>query len=194
MNDEERQKRLNGQLTGSRGTGYAEIFPNKKIKIEKITIYTDGSSKGNPGPGGYAAIIFEAGKVKEIGGRDLHTTNNRMELRAAIEALRALSGSENVERGEIEIHSDSEYLIKGITLWISGWLKNSWRTKAKKDVLNKDLWQELLEQTEKRKVEWHHVRGHADNELNNRCDKIATDFADGINVQLYDGSKEKYFI
>lgn len=165
-----------------------------------ITIYTDGSSRGNPGPGGFGAIIISSseGKVAssqvnetviEIGGREDVTTNNRMELRAAIEALRCVP-----EGGEVEIHSDSEYVIKGITLWVDGWQKNGWRTKAKKDVLNKDLWEQLVVETEKRKVIWNHVRGHADNELNNRCDVIATSFADNSPVKLYEGPRENYFV
>ena len=153
-----------------------------------ITIYTDGSSRGNPGPGGYAAIIFEGDKVKEIGGWEEETTNNRMELRAVIEALRSIP-----EDSEIEIHSDSEYVVKGITLWALNWQKNGWRTKAKKDVLNKDLWEELLKEVENRKVTWNHVRGHAESKLNNRCDRLATQFADGLYVKLYNGPKEKYF-
>lgn len=166
----------------------------------KYTIYTDGSSRGNPGPGGFGAIIEERdtsdkARIKEIGEREENTTNNRMEMRAAIEALRMLP--ENfADAGEInvrvEIHSDSEYLINGITVWIKNWQKNNWRTKNKRGVLNKDLWQELLIETEKRKVEWKKVLGHSGHELNDRCDEIATSFADGKKVALYNGSKDGY--
>src|SRR3989344_1382886 len=120
-----------------------------------ITIYTDGSSKGNPGPGGWAAVVIEnnyGGQgelVREFGGREEHTTNNRMEMMAAIEALK-----NTLENSEIEIHTDSAYLIGGIMIWIKNWQKNNWWTKDKREVLNKDLWEKILVETEKRKVEW----------------------------------------
>ena len=157
MEHNERQKRFNAQIAGSKGAGYAEIFPDKEVekflkenKQEKIVIHTDGSSKGNPGPGGWGAIIEDRNtsneiRIKEIGGREESTTNNRMEMKAVIEALKNV-----LESSEIEIHTDSEYLINGITIWIKNWQKNNWRTKDKRDVLNKDLWQELLEEMEKR--------------------------------------------
>ena len=161
-----------------------------------ITIYTDGSSKGNPGPGGFGAIIFgenDSSKgnvlsimVKEIGGREEKTTNNRMEMMAAIKALK-----NTPKNSEIEIFSDSEYLINGITKWIINWQKNNWKTKNKKQVLNKDLWQELLAEVEKRNVEWEKVLGHSGHEFNERCDEIATSFADGIKVDLFEGSKRE---
>ena len=161
--------------------------------MEKYIIYTDGSSRGNPGPGGYGAIIIEErdtsgeSRVKEIGGREEMTTNNKTEMRAAIEALKQLT-----ENSEVEVHTDSEYLMKGITIWIKNWQKNNWRTKDRKDVLNKDLWLELLEETGKRKVEWKKVLGHSGHELNERCDEIATGFADGKNVALYEGLRSSY--
>lgn len=155
--------------------------------MEKILIYTDGSSKGNPGPGGYSAILINDKEIKELGGREDMTTNNRMEMRAAIEALRSTE-----ENSEIEINTDSEYLLKGITIWIHGWQKNNWRTKDRKDVLNKDLWLELLAETEKRKVEWKRVAGHSGHSLNDRCDEIATTLADNLNIDLYRGPKEGY--
>jgi len=155
--------------------------------MDKIIIYTDGSSKGNPGPGGWAAIVFDGENVREIGGREEKTTNNRMEIEAAIEGLK-----NTPDNSEIEIHTDSEYLMKGITVWIKNWQKNNWRTKNKKAVLNKDLWEKLLGETEKRKVEWKKVLGHSGHEFNDRCDEIATGFADGENVKLYNGSKQGY--
>jgi ribonuclease HI len=155
--------------------------------MDKIIIYTDGSSKGNPGPGGFGAIIFDGENVREIGGRENHTTNNRMEITAAIEALKNIS-----ENAEAEIHTDSEYLMKGITVWMKNWQKNNWRTKNKRPVLNKDLWEKLLAETEKRKIEWEKVLGHSGHELNDRCDEIATSFADGENVKLYNGSESNY--
>ena len=155
----------------------------------QYTIYTDGSSKGNPGPGGWAAIIFDGENVKEIGGGEERTTNNRMEMMAAIEALKNIP--ENIE---VEVHSDSTYLINGITDWIKNWQKNNWRTKDKREVLNKDLWEELLVETEKRKVEWKKVLGHSGHEWNERCDEIANSFADGVDVRLYNGPKSGYYL
>jgi ribonuclease HI len=144
-----------------------------------ITIYTDGSSRGNPGPGGWGAIIIDGEKIKEIGGREEKTTNNRMEMMAAIMALQNIP-----QNSEIEIFADSEYLIKGITIWIKNWQRNNWRTKDKREVLNKDLWQKLLEAAEAKNIEWKKVAGHSGHELNERCDEIATSFADGKNVEL----------
>jgi len=155
----------------------------------KITIYTDGSSKGNPGAGGWGAIIFDEEKVLEIGGNEENTTNNRMEMMAAIKALEL---AHELTHEQIEINTDSEYLLKGITIWIHDWQKNGWRTKAKKEVLNKDLWEELWELTQKRKVEWKKVLGHSGHELNERCDEIATTFADGNDPVLYNGLKSSY--
>jgi len=173
--------------------------------MDKIIIYTDGSSKGNPGPGGWGAIIFASTqkvggptesvghgeKVKEIGGREEMTTNNKMEMMAAIEALKYVSRN-FVDTEGIEVHSDSTYLINGITIWIKNWQKNNWRTKDKREVLNKDLWEELLVETEKRKVEWKKVLGHSGHEFNERCDEIAQGFADGENIKLYNGSEDGY--
>jgi ribonuclease HI len=155
-----------------------------------ITIYTDGSSKGNPGPGGWGAIISSqqpVASIKEIGGREEKTTNNRMEMSAAIEALKNIP-----ENSEVEIHSDSTYLINGITDWIEKWQKNNWRTKDKREVLNKDLWQKLLEATAGKNIEWKKVAGHSGHEENERCDEIATGFADGERVELYNGLKQGY--
>ncbi|KKP56216.1 MAG: ribonuclease H [Parcubacteria group bacterium GW2011_GWB1_35_5] len=152
-----------------------------------VEIYTDGSSKGNPGQGGWGAIIFDEEKVLEIGGNEENTTNNRMEMRAAIEALKILP-----EGAEAKLHTDSEYLMKGITIWILGWQKNNWRTKDKKEVLNKDLWQELWRETEKRKVEWKKVLGHSGHTLNERCDEIAQSLANGKQMKLFEGNLLDY--
>ena len=163
-----------------------------------ITIYTDGSSKGNPGPGGWGTIVFSGKdlvvRIKELGGREEKTTNNRMEMRAAIEGLRALSKLEDTERSEVEIHTDSEYLMKGATLWILGWQKNNWKTKDKKAVLNQDLWEELSVEMGKRKVKWEKVRGHSGHKFNDRCDEIAQSLALGKKVVLYDGDERSYKI
>ena len=167
-----------------------------RIFFMKITIYTDGSSKGNPGSGGWGAVVIKdnygdpkGASVQEVGGREDNTTNNRMEMKAAIEALRLVPFAQDVF---VEIHTDSEYLMKGITIWIKNWQKNGWRTKDKKEVLNKDLWQELWQETEKRKVEWKKVLGHSGHTLNERCDEIAQSFADGSPVKLFNGLKADY--
>jgi len=164
--------------------------------MNEYIIYTDGSSKGNPGPGGWGAIIFNVGHIKELGGREERTTNNRMEMVAAIETLRNIPEKPTtIENSEIkiEMHTDSEYLINGITKWILGWQKNNWRTKDKREVLNKDLWEKLLAETEKRKIEWKKVLGHSGHEWNDRCDEIATNFADGLtDIGLYDGPESGY--
>lgn len=170
--------------------------------MQKFIVYTDGSSKGNPGPGGWAAILIGALRqaqgnneefVVEIGGREEKTTNNRMEMKAAIGALKYVEEAcPNNEIGRVEIHADSEYLINGITKWIYGWQANGWRTKDKKQVLNQDLWEELAREASKREVNWQKVAGHSGHALNDRCDEIATGFADGKKMDLYNGPKEKY--
>lgn len=159
--------------------------------MEDIIIFADGASKGNPGPGGWGAILVNDG-VREIGGREEHTTNNRMELRAAIEALKAAAEM----KGSIVFSTDSEYVIKGVTLWSKDWIRRGWKTAAKKPVLNIDLWKELLDQVEGRAawggIRWNHVRGHAGVVLNERTDQIASDFAEGVPVDLYKGTKSEY--
>jgi len=163
-----------------------------------ITIYTDGSSRGNPGPGGWAAIIMlddssksqitnSKSQIVEIGGREDHTTNNKMELTATIKALENISNAE-----QIELNTDSEYVMKGITLWVHNWQKKGWKTAAKKPVLNQELWQELLAVTEGKEITWKYVPGHAGVPLNERADVIATTFADNMKIDLYDGPREKY--
>lgn len=153
----------------------------------KKVIFTDGSSRGNPGPGGWGAIVISADKVRELGGKEAMTTNNRMELKGAIEALRVLDNTES-----IIVHSDSQYVIKGITEWIVGWQKKGWKNSQKKAVLNRDLWEELLEVSENKDIEWNYVAGHSEIAGNERCDEIATQFADGEKVKLYHGPKGKY--
>jgi len=169
-----------------------------------ITIFTDGASRGNPGPGGFGAVLIfpspneknnEVGimnyEVKELGGREEYTTNNRMELRAAIEALRFVS-SLNAKR--LTLYADSSYLINGITKWIFGWQKNGWKTKAKKDVENRDLWDELTNITRGKDIQWKYVGGHIGVEGNERCDEIATSFALGEQPKLYSGPISGYFV
>jgi len=154
-----------------------------------ITIYTDGSSRGNPGPGGWAAIVMDEVRAVELGGREEHTTNNRMELMGAIEGLR-FAGTLSTD--PIEVYTDSEYVMKGITQWIEGWQKRNWKTASKKPVLNQDLWRELLVQIEGKKIEWKYVAGHSGHAFNDRCDEIATSQADDINISLFNGSRSDY--
>lgn len=152
-----------------------------------ITIFTDGAARGNPGPGGWGAIIAKEFDVREIGGFDPYTTNNKMELTAAIEALK------NLEFGvTARIHTDSEYVMKGMTEWIGNWQKNGWKTAAKKPVENQDLWKALLEATMGKTVEWKYVAGHSGNAANERCDEIATKYADSLSVELYAGPLSSY--
>ena len=157
---------------------------------DKIIIFCDGSSRGNPGPGGWGAIISENGMVAELGGGEKFTTNNKMELTGAIRALESVKDAKK----EIILHTDSTYVVKGMTEWIGGWQKNNWRTKAKKDVLNRELWEALLAASENKKIAWRHVAGHAGVPGNERCDAIATSFADGMNPKLFDGNSSDYSI
>lgn len=167
--------------------------------MHMVIIYTDGSSRGNPGPGGWAAVISYKLKVKsvqkdwitEIGDREAHTTNNRMELTACIKALEFVSNLQ-LSTVNLQLFTDSEYVMKGITLWIKGWQAKGWKTAAKKPVLNQDLWQELLMVTEGKNISWKYVAGHSGELLNERCDEIATSFADGLNIDLYDGPRNSY--
>jgi ribonuclease HI len=153
-----------------------------------VTIYTDGSSRGNPGPGGWGAIVAYEDRVIELGGGEEHTTNNKMELTAAIRAIGSLEGQDAV------VYTDSEYVMKGITVWIHGWQKKGWKTAAKKPVLNQELWQELLAVSESKNLEWKYVAGHSGHDANERCDEIATSFADGFTPELYDGPRSHYRI
>lgn len=149
-------------------------------------IFTDGASRGNPGPGGWAAVILENDTVQEIGGHAEHTTNNRMELAAAIEALKA------TKNDSLDVYTDSKYLINGITKWIYGWQSNNWVTKSKEDVLNRDQWEELGSLAEGKTIKWHYVGGHVGIEGNERCDEIATSFADNEKISLYSGPVDSY--
>jgi ribonuclease HI len=137
--------------------------------VRTVQIVTDGSCLGNPGPGGWAAILRYKQQEKEIWGCEPHTTNNRMELRAAIEGLRSLR-----EECEVQVVTDSEYLKNGITEWIHGWKRNGWMTKAKKPVVNQDLWKDLDAQVSRHKTTWVWTKGHASNADNNRCDELAS--------------------
>lgn len=133
-----------------------------------VEIYTDGACSGNPGPGGWGAILRYGENEKELSGGAAETTNNRMELSAAIEALRALK-----RPSRVRIHTDSTYVKDGITKWIVNWKRNGWRTAAKKPVKNVDLWQDLYDALKDHDVEWHWVKGHAGHTENERADALA---------------------
>ena len=151
-------------------------------------IYTDGSSRGNPGPGGWASIISFDGVVVELGGSEKVTTNNRMEILAVISALEYMVGKnkENI------VHTDSSYVLNGATRWVQGWKNNNWQTQAKGEVLNKDLWLRMDSVLQKVRTSWVLVPGHAGVPANERCDEIATSFADGEITPLYSGVEKDY--
>ena len=137
--------------------------------MKKVQIITDGACLGNPGPGGWAAILLYNEHRKELWGSEPQTTNNRMELRAAIEGLRALK-----EGCAVELVTDSEYLKNGITTWIHGWKRKGWTTAAKKPVVNQDLWKALDSEASRHRTDWVWTKGHANHEDNNRADELAT--------------------
>tara|TARA_B110000438_G_scaffold286339_1_gene317447 strand:- start:705 stop:1151 length:447 start_codon:yes stop_codon:yes gene_type:complete len=139
------------------------------------TIYTDGSCTGNPGPGGWAAIIFLEDKKKELFGGEKLTTNNRMELTAAIKALEYCNEQEGEQPSlmQLKIYTDSNYVKDGITIWINNWEKNNWKTSDKKNVKNVDLWKKLKELVKFRKIEWIWIKGHSNNPMNDLVDKLA---------------------
>lgn len=144
--------------------------------MKKITLYTDGACSYNPGPGGYGAILIFDGKEKVISGGDKNTTNNRMELMAAIEGLKAIK-----EPCEVDLYTDSAYVCNAFAQgWITNWIMKGWKGSNNKPVLNKELWEELIALTNIHKVNFHKVKGHADNIYNNRCDQIARSEVDAI--------------
>jgi len=139
-------------------------------ELKRVKVYTDGACSGNPGKGGWGAILMHGETEKELSGFEAHTTNNRMELTAAIEGLKALKYP-----CDVELYSDSSYLVNAFTNnWIDNWKLNGWRNSSKDEVKNRDLWEQLTELTGTHKVRWIKVKGHSDNEYNNRCDKLAT--------------------
>lgn len=141
--------------------------------MKQVEIFTDGACKGNPGPGGWGALLRMGRHEKELRGREGDTTNNRMEMTAVIRALEALK-----EPCEIALYSDSKYVIDGITKWVHGWKKRGWINAAKKPVANADLWHDLIEQAARHTISWNWVRGHNGHEENERVDQIASDEAD----------------
>ncbi len=153
-----------------------------------VKIFTDGAAKGNPGPGGYGAVLLLGDVVLELGDRKGLTTNNEMELRAVVEALKQVPE----EVSEVEIFTDSKYVVEGATGWTFGWMKNGWKTKTGSDVLHKALWEELVVLLKRVKVEWHKVPGHVGIIGNERADIIASNFGEGKEVVLYDGPRAGY--
>jgi ribonuclease HI len=172
------------------------------IKYNKVTIYTDGAAKGNPGRAGWGAVVLfsqnygDPKGIYEMGGRVDHATNNQMELTAPIEALKYLKNSGlypypaspysrgRSKEGVLEIVSDSKYVILGITEWIFGWQKSNWRNAANKPVMNKEMWEELYDLAQELKPKWTYVKGHNEDKWNERADVIATSFASGEPVEL----------
>jgi ribonuclease HI len=157
--------------------GQINLIAQSKIQ----SIYTDGACSGNPGPGGWGVVIyFVDGSVHELGGAVAQTTNNRMEMQAAIAALEFLKAA---GQADVNLYTDSEYVKKGITEWIGGWKRKGWKNSQGKPVLNQDLWQ-ILDQLNSPQVKWQYVRGHAGNEGNERCDVIARAFSLGRTPEL----------
>lgn len=162
---------------------------------QHIVIFTDGAAKGNPGPGGWGAIVATPdGGVTELGGGARHTTNNRMELTGVIAALRHVRGTP----GEVALYTDSTYVIRGITQWVHVWRRRGWKTADKKDVLNREYWETLLELVAARgpagAIHWRHLPGHAGIPGNERADAIATAFAAGRPAALFTGRRDDYEI
>jgi ribonuclease HI len=137
--------------------------------MNSVIIYTDGACLGNPGPGGWAAVLSYGEHQKGLSGRFRQTTNNRMELRAAVEALNALK-----RPCRVDLYTDSVYLRSGITQWVHKWQRNGWKTASKDPVKNQDLWMALMDAVERHEVKWHWTKGHAGDELNERADELAT--------------------
>jgi len=144
-------------------------------ELPLVEIATDGACKGNPGPGGWGAVLRFGGAEKDLSGRENPTTNNRMELMAAIRALEALK-----KPCRVKLSTDSRYVMDGLTKWIHGWRKNGWKTADRKPVKNADLWQELLDAAAPHRIEWIWVKGHAGHPDNERADKLASDAALGL--------------
>lgn len=158
------------------------------MNSDHVVIYTDGAARGNPGPGGWGAVVVEGGSVTELGAGAKHTTNNRMELTAAIEGLRAVKSTQQM----IVLYTDSAYVVNGITKWVAGWQARGWKTTQKEDVLNRDLWEALIEAAQGKQVTWRQIEGHAGLVGNERVDAIATAYADGVDAGLYRGAYDAY--
>ena len=147
--------------------------------MKQVTIYSDGACQGNPGPGGWAAILIYGAVRKEVSGACPATTNNQMELTAAIEALRLLK-----EPCKVDFYTDSEYVRQGMTSWLAGWKKKGWRTAGKKPVKNVEFWRALDAEAERHEVSWHWVRGHNEQPENERCDELATQAIANLRAEM----------
>ncbi len=145
------------------------------LRVTKVEIFTDGACKGNPGPGGWGALLRMGQHEKELSGSEAHTTNNRMEMMAVISALKALT-----RPCEVRLHSDSKYVIDGITKWVHGWKRKGWVNASKKPVRNAELWHDLIEASAPHKIEWIWVKGHNGHPENERVDKLASDAAERV--------------
>mgnify|MGYP001815419889 CR=1 FL=1 len=150
--------------------------------MKRVEIFTDGACRGNPGPGGWGVLLRYRGRERHLYGGEPDTTNNRMELRAAIEGLRALK-----EPCEVSLTTDSEYVRNGINSWMDNWKKRDWKTAGRKPVKNRDLWQALDEQNQRHRVEWHWVRGHTGHRENEIADQLANRGIDELNQQAGQG-------
>jgi ribonuclease HI len=154
-------------------------------ELPTVTVYTDGSALGNPGPGGWGAILEHPKKDKELSGGFARTTNNRMELLAAIKALEALT-----TKASVDLYTDSKYLCDAVNKnWIRGWVKNGWKTSAKKPVKNQDLWTRLIPLLARHEVRFHWVKGHNGHQENERCDVLAKEAASGVDLPVDEGYK-----
>lgn len=167
----------------------------QKTRRDYILIYSDGACSGNPGPGGWGSIVlWPDDQVLELGGGELSTTNNRMEMMATIEALKAVAAHSE----PIHFYTDSTYIIRGITQWIWGWRKRGWKTAEGGDVSNRDLWEEIAHLMQTRgsegKIDWRYSRGHVGTPGNERCDRIAVAFSKKEYVNLYSGSYDNYSV
>ncbi len=161
------------------------------IDMKEIVIFTDGASRGNPGPGGWGVILSDGEKLIELGGRENNTTNNRMEMQGVIEAL---SYSESKGYKNLKIYTDSAYVINGASKWLSGWENNNWQTKTKEPVKNADLWKKISRLINSFDIEWMQVSGHSGIPANERVDVIATSYADKTPEKLFSGLASDYDI
>jgi ribonuclease HI len=160
---------------------------------DEILIFTDGACSGNPGPGGWGAIVaLPEGRVVELGGGEARTTNNRMEMLAAISALESVAAYPE----SVLVCTDSTYMISGVTQWVAGWKRRGWKSSTGEAVLNRDLWERLdaLAQARRGRLDWRYVRGHSGHDANERCDEIAVGFAKGRPVALFEGSRADYAV
>lgn len=164
--------------------------------MEKTIVFTDGACSGNPGPGGWGAVlVLSSGQVKELGGADLATTNNRMEMMGVLESLRYLG--RQPQKGPIVFFTDSVYVLRGVQQWMWAWSRNNWKTSEGKDVLNQDLWKEFIiffKNFDRKLIEWNHCAGHAGIPGNERCDEIAVAYSQGQRPFLFQGDLGDYSV